>query len=267
MLVTLSRLLRTERTRLLVLSGTLLLWFLLIMLVVRSNSSGLANADLFGSSLGKGFGIGALVTPTDVLTQLLGVSFNHPIVIAILGAASIALGARSCQGELERGTLDVTLAHAISRRRYLLGYVTMIALAIAWLMAVSWLAMVGFARLLDVPGTLDPGRAALACANGAAVFFAFGAIAVLVSVLLGRRGNAMFVTVGILVVMYAIAFIDRIWNTAAMDLLAPLSLFHWFDPGPTLAGATPSVADFLVPLGAALACVVVALWRFERRDL
>jgi len=268
MLVTIRRLLRTERTRLLVLSCALVLWFLVILLVVRSSADDIAaQSQAFSSNLGKGFGLGALITPTAVLTQLLGTSFNHPIVLAIIGAATVALGARSCQGELLRGTLDVTLGRALPRWRYLLGYAITIAISTALLMVVSWCAMVGLERLLDVQGELEKGRAFEACANGAAVFFAAGAISLLVSVLLGRRGNAMFVSVAVLVVMYAMTFVERVWQNEVLQFIAPVSIFHWFDPGAVLAGTGPFTADYAVPTIVAVACIAVAAWRFERRDL
>lgn len=268
MLVTIRRLLHTERMRLLVLSGAMALWFLLVMALVRGMAADIsAQSQMFGSSITKGFGIGSLATPDSLLAQMAAVSFNHPIVLAIVGAVTVAFGARACQGELAQGTLDVTLGHSLSRSRYLLGYVVVIAVSVVVLMSVAWAAMIGFDHLLGVPGTLDPARAAITCANGAAVFFSFGAIALLVSVLLGRRGNATFVTLGILVAMYATTFAERISSSSILDVLGPISVFHWFDPSATLLGTMPSVADYVVPLASAAACVVVALWRFERRDL
>ncbi|MBC7462609.1 MAG: ABC transporter permease subunit [Thermoleophilia bacterium] len=268
MLVTIRRLLRTERTRLIILSLALAVWFLLILLVVRSSAADVAaQSQAFGSNLGKGFGLGSLITPTAVLTQLLGVSFNHPIVLAIIGAATVALGARACQGELLHGTLDVTLSRSLARWRYLLGYAVVMALATVLLMSVSWGAMVGLERLLHVPGELEAGRAFEACANGAVVFFACGTIALLVSVLLGRRGSAMFVSVGVLVVMYATTFVERVWSNAILQFIAPVSVFHWFDPGAVLSGTGPTAADYAVPSLIAIACTALAAWRFERRDL
>jgi ABC-type transport system involved in multi-copper enzyme maturation permease subunit len=243
-------------------------WFLVIMLVVRSSGADVAaQSTSFGSSFSKGLGLGDLLGPDAVLQQLVGVSFNHPLVLALIGSVTVALGARACQGELLAGTLDVTLARSISRSRYLLAYVAVMAGAVALLMTVAWAAMIGFDRLLDVPGRLDPGRAALLCLNGTVVFLGFGVLALLVSVLLGRKGSATFTSVGILAVMFAISFVERIWSGALMDVIGPLSLFHWLDPGATLAGQPVPVSRFLVPLAVVIAGVGAALWQFERRDL
>lgn len=268
MAVTILRLLRTERLRLIILSLSMTLWFLLIMAVVKNATTLVATkTDAMGDSISKGFGIGQMITPDAVIAQMAGVSFSHPIVLALIGAVTVGLGARSCQGELERGTLDITLSRAISRTRYLLGYIVVMVVSVCILMTTAGVSMVALDRMLDVPGTIYVDRAVQACLNGTCVFIAFGAIAILMSVVLGRRFSATFTTVGILVAMFALTFAENVWSTPVLDWLGPLSLFHWFQPGNTLSGFTPGAANYVVPLAATLVMMAIALWRFERRDL
>lgn len=268
MLATLVRLVRTGRLRIAVLSASMAAWFLLIMAVVAGMAEDIeAKTQLFGGALMEGFGIGAIASPDMLVQQMAGVSFNHPVVLALVGGVTVAPAVRACQGELLDGTLDVTLAGPVSRLRYLGGYAVSIVLATATLMVVTWASMIGFERLLGVPGTIDAGAAAMTCLNAFAVFLTFGAIALLVSVLLGRVGNAMFVTIGVLVVMFAITFAERIWSAGWIQLIGPMSVFHWFDPGATLGSRDVRVRDVLVPLAEAVACFALAAWRFERRDL
>lgn len=268
MIAVVRRLLREERLRLAIITIAMAAWFVLIMAVARAAAADLqAQVEFFDSPLTRGFGLGAITDPDTMLAQLVGVSFNHPIPLALVGAVTIALGARACQGELRAGTLEPTLARALPRRSYLAAYMFVIVLMLAAVMSAAWVAVVGADRLLQVPGELDAGRAAMLALNSGIAFLGFGAIALLLSVLLGPRGSAAFATVGILVVMFAITFAERAWDAALLDVLGPLSLFHWYDPAPTLLGAGVPARNLLVPIGVSVACALLSLWRFERRDL
>lgn len=268
MRVTALRLLRTEALRIGIVYGAMVLWFLLIYAVVRGAKETIVNStQLGGSALLKGFGLGNLISPDAILQQMTGVSFNHPIVLALVGAVTVSLGVRACQGELLAGTLDVTLAGPVRRTRYLAGYITVIVVATAGLMLVALASMVLWDAVLEVPGTIDFADAARTCAMGFATFLTFGALALLVSVLLGPRGSAMFTTVGILVVMFALTFVERAWNNDIIQWIAPISVFHWFDPGPTLAGVPVRTRDFAIPIAESVAAFGLACGAFERRDL
>ncbi len=223
--------------------------------------------DVMGGTFKKGFGLGPLINPDSALAQLIGLSFNHPIVMALIGSVTIALGAKACQGELLSGTLEVTLSKAVSRTHHLLSYVITMAILAIGLMLVAFAAICSLDSLFHVPGHLDRWRALLMCLDAALVFYTFGAIALLVSVLLGRRGNALFVTMGILVVMFALTFAERAWDNSVVKLLGKLSVFHWLDPANILLGGSVSIAQILVPLLISITAILLARWRFEKRDL
>ena len=268
MRATIARLLLEGRTRYLVVTFAMLAWFALILGVVRGAVEDItAKTEMFGGALTKGFGLGAIADADSLVAQMVGVSYNHPILLALVGAVTVAPGARSVQGELAAGTLDVTLARAVSRTRYLLGYATVITLMAAVLSGAALVATVGFDRLFDVPGTLHVDRVAMLALNSFLVFLTFGAIAVLVSVLVGRHGSAMSVTIGILVVMFALTFADRAWANDLLDMLEHVSVFHWLDAAPILLGEDVDASHLLAPLAISVGCLLVALWRFERRDL
>jgi ABC-type transport system involved in multi-copper enzyme maturation permease subunit len=264
----LRRLLRGDARRLLILSLSLVAWFVLILLVVRNSASAITmKSDMVGSSMMKGFGIGNLMTPDAMLAQMVGVSFNHPLVLALVGAVSVAPGIRACQGELLAGTLDLTLARPVARWRYLLAYTIHALTGVVVLMLVSWGSMVGLARLLDVPGTMEPGRAAMACLQAGIVFFAFYAIAAATSVAMSRKGNAMFVAIGMLTAMFALTFAERGWDSPVIGLLEHASVFHGFDPGMTLQGFSVETGDVIVPVVISIVALAFAFGAFERRDL
>lgn len=264
----LHRLLRGDARRFAMLSASLVLWFVLILLVVRNGAAAIGmKTDLAGSSILKGFGIGSLATPDSLLAQMIGVSFNHPLVLALVGAVSVAPGVRACQGELLAGTLDITLARPITRWQYLLAYTVHALIGVVVLMVVAWAAMVGLDTVLGVPGELDPGRAALACLQAGLVFFSFYAVALALSVAMARVGNAMFAAVGVLAVMFALTFVQRAWDSSIIGTIEHASVFHGFDPSATLQGMTVTTGDVLTPIVVAIIGLGFAFVRFQRRDL
>jgi ABC-type transport system involved in multi-copper enzyme maturation permease subunit len=263
-----ARLLLEGRTRYVIITCTMVAWFALILGVVRGAVDDIsAKTEMMGGALTKGFGLGAITNPDSLVAQMVGVSYNHPILLALIGAVTVAPGSRACQGELHAGTLDVTLARSLSRTRYLLGYVIVIVLLTALLTIASFSATLGFDALFDVPGTLHPDRVAMLGLVSFLVFLAFGTIALLVSVLLGRHGNATGTTAGILAVMFALTFAHRAWSNELLETLEHVSIFHWLDAAPILLGEDVTASQLLVPLAISVGCVLVALWRFERRDL
>jgi hypothetical protein len=265
---TLRRLLREDSHRIAIVLGSMVAWFGLIMLVVRNADPLIeAKTQAVGSSVMRGFGIGSLTSPDEMIAQMAAVSFNHPIVLALVGALTISPAVRACQGELRANTLELTLTRPLGRTRYLVSVIVHIIWTLILLMLVTWASMVGFDRLLSVPGTIQPDRAAIAVLNGGLVFLGFAAVALLSSVVLARKGNAMFTSIGILVLMFADTFTERAWPSTTSHAIGRLSLFHWFDPGATLLGAPMHVANLLVPAAISAAGFLAAIWLFERRDV
>lgn len=268
MQVVIRRLLREHRGRFAIVGFATTLWLLVLLLVVRNSAPMVAaKADAFGGAITKGFGLGALVTPDAVIAQIVGLGFNHPFMLVLAGALTVSFGTRACQGELADGTLDLTLARSISRTRFLLAYVVVVVGAVLVLMTIAGASTLLWDRVFSVPGTLEVGRVVSMCLHGAVVYLAFGALSLLVSVLAPRHMSAGFISVGILIVMYATSFVERIWTGVVMDVIGPMSLFHWFDPGGILGGASLELRDVFVPLVEAIAFTLLAMWRFERRDL
>jgi hypothetical protein len=267
-LATLRRLLREDSHRIVIVLGSMVAWFALIMLVVRNADPLIeAKTQAVGSSVMRGFGLGSLTSADAMIAQMAAVSFNHPIVLALVGAFTVSPAVRACQGELRAHTLELSLTRPLGRTRYLLSVIIHIVWTLTLLMAISWAAMVGSDRLLSVPGTIHPARAALTVFNGGLVFLGFAAVALLASVTLARKGNAMFTTVGILVLMFADTFTERAWPSTASHAIGRLSLFHWFDPGSTLMGVPMHAPALLVPAAFGLVGFGAAIWLFERRDV
>jgi len=181
------------------------------------------------------------------------------------GVFAIGLGLRAIAGELQDGSLDLALSRPVSRRGWFLAH---LAVMIPGSFAIGILYSVGCliaAEVTDPIGSLDPWWAILAGAEAGLLFVGFGALGLLVSSLSSDRGRALAWTLGVLVVMYVVAYLVPLWGVA--EDLAKATPFGWYSPGPILqTGELPwrdiaALAAFAVVPGA------IALWRFERRDL
>ena len=49
--------------------------------------------------------------------------FNHPLIVLVVLSWAMARGSGAVAGEIERGTIDVTLSRPISRSNYLLSHI------------------------------------------------------------------------------------------------------------------------------------------------
>jgi ABC-2 type transport system permease protein len=76
--------------------------------------------------------------------------WNHPlIVLSVLGWA-ITRGASACAGEIERGTLDLTLSRPVSRSVYLASHVMFMGLGLVVLVLSLWLGNVAGSLIFPV---------------------------------------------------------------------------------------------------------------------
>ena len=73
----------------------------------------------------------------DPLAAWASLGENHPILLVACLLEAVAIGVRAIAGELEAGTLDLTLARPVGRTRYLLAHVAVMVPASA-LIAVGY---------------------------------------------------------------------------------------------------------------------------------
>jgi len=186
-------------------------------------------------------------------------SLMFPILFLVY---AIGRGADLLAGEEERGVLDVLLAHPVDRRRVVLEKAGGLALG------VLLLALVGFAVLAagDVALGMDVGAGRIAVAMVALTLLAvaFGALALAVGGLRGRKALAVAVAASLAVAMYLVTSLGRL--VEELDPLQPLSLYHHYEGAHGLSGPVDVVGLLVLALVAA-AMVALAAWGFERRDV
>ena len=265
MIVTLRRLMVTERIRLgVVLAG--LVAFQLLMVVVYDEVGDSVFAGLEGAgALARGFDIRHAITDDSVFANLIGVGFTHPLFLALLCTISVSLGARSCAGELHDGTIELTLAHPVRRTGFLLGYQLYMALAAAVALVLVTVTIPLAARALDTPGRIGLGAVAQTSAQAWLLIGALGGVAMLLSTWTSSRTAATLRATGVVVAMYFIEFFAKLWPDIAW--LGRVSPFHYFAPTDTLQGAGMAWGDVAILAVMWIVPVVLALWQFQRRDV
>ena len=202
----------------------------------------------------------------DPLAAWTVIGQSHPIFLVAACLFIIGIGARSIAGDLESGTLDLTLARPLRRRSYLASHLAVLIPGAAILAIGYALGTVTADRIFDPPGaTLAVSRMALAAGQAWLLFMALGALAFLVSALMSERGRALGVAVGITLGMYVANFLFALWEP--IRFLTRVTLFRYFTPGPTIQFGDVPWSDCAVLAGFTVAGLAAAFAVFQRRDL
>jgi ABC-2 type transport system permease protein len=184
------------------------------------------------------------------------------IVPLLLIVAAVGAGARALAGEEERGTLDLLLANPISRPRLVLEKLAALATELTLLALVLWASL-----RIGVEATgMAVSATNLAGASIGALLLAlgFGAIALAVGGLTGRRALAIGASAAAAVAAYLVNSLAPL--VSALEPLQKASPFyHYAASDPLRHGLDAGHAGLL--LGVAVVAGVLATVLFERRDL
>jgi ABC-2 type transport system permease protein len=197
-------------------------------------------------------------TPAGYLRSEL-FSFLGPVLLLVF---AIGVGARSLAGEEEAGTLDLLLSTPVSRRRvYLDTFRAMLGMTLL-LAVLIWLAVEILARPFGL--TVPVVNLTASVLNLLLLAVSFGALAQGVGATTGSRGMAIGVASGVALVTFLV-------NTLAVSVraLEPVSLLspfrYYSSHQPIQTGF--HLLDAIVLAAIPIACVIVGLVTFERRDL
>jgi len=219
----------------------------------------------FGESLGKvdlPEGVGDLLGGGDFAsiqgwldTEI--ASVYGPLVVA---GSAIAAAAATIAGEEERRILALVLAYPVARTRLLLAKGAAIALLVAGLGVACWLGLLLSVALAG--GGIGAGKLAALALHLAFLGLAFGAMALALGSLTGRRAVAAGGTAAVAVSMYLVNGLAPV----VADWLQYLTLFHYYEGGEPLRNGVD--AGHLVVLAAVTAVLLaVAAAGFRDRDL
>lgn len=186
-------------------------------------------------------------------------SFLGPILFLVF---AMAFGARTIAGEEQDGSLELVLARPIPRWRVVAEKFGALTVATVLLGVVLW----GSLALGALPVGLEIGPGPLAAGTLMVVLLGllFGALALLLGALTGRRGLAIGITTAVAVGTYLLDLYASI--SEAVEPFRGLSPFHYYDAAqPLRNGIDPLHVAFLVVVTVFLAGF--SLLAFERRDV
>jgi ABC-2 type transport system permease protein len=179
----------------------------------------------------------------------------------VLGAFAVLAGSGLVVADEENGTLDLVLAHPVSRTALFVGRLLAFAVATLAILALSWL---GF--LVAMPwSTLDVGWWAMTrpYLSLAAVLFLFGGLSLFLSMVLPARRTAAMTAGVVLLASYFLTTLARL--DKGMEPVARFSPIFYYQSGDAIEGLN---CWWLTGLGMAAALfVALAWWCFERRDI
>lgn len=265
MTVSIKRLLRTERTRILIILTGVSVWMLMLLLVYQQAGIGVFKGSQDMGAISKGFDIRSFSSANNIFANLLGIAFTHPLFLALAGMISIGMAVRSCAGELQSGTLELTLSRPISRRAYLTSYIVFINATLIAIMLVASFSIFAGSPIIGVEGRIESTDLLQTALGGFLLYSAIASVSLLLSVLARSRSTAMMGAITFLVVSYFAEFISRMWST--IEFAGYFSPFHYFHPTETLLGGGVDASQTIALLATIVVANAIAVLRFERRDL
>ena len=183
-------------------------------------------------------------------------------VTVLLGFLAISLGSGMLAADEERGRLELVAAYPLQRLGIFAARTLAALLSLVLILVCSWL---GF--ILFIPGTglaeVSPALLALPHLELLVLAFFFFSLALLLSQVLPTRSAASGVAIGLLLASYVLQVLleldDRL---ASLEVFSPL---HYIKGGYAIEGL--NAVWLMGLLGVGLLFLLLAAWRFNRRDL
>lgn len=191
--------------------------------------------------------------------------YRHPIFLIVPIGFMVAIAAGTVAREVERKSILLLMARPIPRWTLILGRWSEMAVVLALLSIVAFLGTVLGAAIAGIGPLVDDGRFAIVTLNAFFLFLAVGGLALLISSAASDGGRATALVVAVAVVMFLVDFLAGIWSP--FEPLAPLSLFHYYDPVTTAALGGVPYRDITVLAVVAVVALGAAFAVFQRRDL
>ena len=198
----------------------------------------------------------SLATPEGYLGM-----YGFSMLPVIIGIFAVMAGSGLLATDEEGGRLDLIVAHPVSRTGLFWGRTGAFAAATLAIVILGWL---GFSVLLG-GSSLDVswGQMALPFLALLAQALIYGALAVLLSLLLPSRRTAAAVAGVVMVTSYFVSSMASL--NEGLAAIAKFLPYEYFQGGEAMNGL--DVASFAGVLGASLVLALLAWWRFERRDI
>ncbi|MGI8459692.1 MAG: ABC transporter permease subunit [Propionibacteriaceae bacterium] len=189
-------------------------------------------------------------------------TFYGLLGFAMLVIAATSWGTAAIAGEEESGALELTLAHAVSRRQVVAERWLAVALRLAVLTAVAGVLVLSLNSSADLEVDVGGVLAISAAFLGLGMLCSTAAVAV--GALTGRRVYALAAGAGLAVVGYAVNAVAN--QNADLDRWHVISPYHWaFGAKPLASG--PDWGGLGLLWGGTALLLAVAVVALDRRDL
>lgn len=214
--------------------------------------------DNYPEALRSIFAIEEITTPAGYLnTELL--SFMAPLVFL---SFAIGMATDTTAGEEERKTIDLLMANPVSRRRVILEKFGALVIGLVSIATMLVGAILLGSQIVDL--NIGTGYVVAAAANQSMLGAGFGAVALLIACMTGKRGIARGIAAGLAIAAFL------------LNSLAPLA--DWLEPYRELSPMYHAIAteplrhgldivSVLSLLGFSAVFLGASLFAFERRDL
>ncbi|MFH5797960.1 ABC transporter permease [Haladaptatus sp. CMAA 1911] len=248
----------------LLLSGSLVAFVVLTIALFPSIQQSGVNLDAYIQNLPEE-ARRAFIGDVESITTIDGYLASQFYQIAWLlglGIYYAYAGASSVAKEMENGTLDLVLAHPVTRTRLVVGKYLALVPSMLAVNAFTFLAV--YASVGFIGEFIDLGNLFVLHAYSMVYFLACASLGMVASVRFDTARRARTVGVGAIFGMF---LVDTVTFGTDYDWIGDFAFTRYFDVGKILTDGTLSSHDFAVLVVAAVALLVVAAELFERRDV
>jgi ABC-2 type transport system permease protein len=193
--------------------------------------------------------------------------WNHPFIVLTIASWAIARGSLPIAGELERGTLDLTLSRPISRFAYLVSHVLIAVLGLA----VLALALIAGNRVGSQYNVVESPPSVWILLRPAANLISLGLAIYGITLMLGaldvvRWRPNLFASVYTLGSFVMLAIVTAL-SLEEWKWLEKLSIFKAYNPVEAAVKGEAVGFNAAVLAGIGVVAIIAALVEFSRRDL
>jgi ABC-2 type transport system permease protein len=181
----------------------------------------------------------------------------------ILGIFAILSGTGLTAVDEEKGTLDLILAHPVTRTSVFLGRFLAMLLTLLIILIVSWAGLVMWMARTNLRDQITPGQMVLPYLSLLAELLFFGTLAMLLSLIMPSRRQAATAGGVFLVGSFFITMFARI--DPSLEWIARLSPLSYYQSGQAVLGLNLNWLGGLFLL--AVCFTFLAWYGFERRDI
>ena len=189
----------------------------------------------------------------------------HPVVLALIWSHAMICCTRMPVGEIDRGTIDLTLTLPVTR------WTVLRSETVVWIAAGTVVLALGMLGYLVGRSYVAPearpavDRTLIVLVNCWCLYLAVGGLAWCVSASFDRRGPAMALVFGILLASFLLNFLGPFWGVAKR--LSFLGLLDYYRPLIILRDGTVPWNNLVVLLSVACVLWIAAGVIFSRRDI